>query len=742
MHQPPSPPHFAEHASAPWNGIGSTTLGDPAINAEEFADVVSLATSLLQVPIVALWIGQGEDAQLVCQHGLDGATVAGNALLQSVGPQQPRLQVADASVDPRFSNDAIVSGAPGVRFFMALAITDPQGQCVCSVAIADCVARDDIAVGTDEALQRLGRLAAKLLDRRQLQRRNRIAAQIMQADFSAVVVVDASDAVVFVNRSAELLFGRGARSLRGIPLDALFSLQLQSDPDAAAEWLHGTSTGRFSPFELLIQSRRGEMRTLEATRCSWKLAQGDGSALLLRDMTRQLAQQESLRRTALEDALTGLPNRNGLLEVLDLHLQDGTGAVGLALLGLDNFKAVNDTLGHANGDAVLQAVAAGLQSLLPDGATVARFGGDEFALVYPEVDAAALEQRLLAAFAGERLPYEVNGHRILLEASIGLALFNPADEGGVAIESGDLIARADLALYRAKADGGRQYCRYEPGMRLEVNQRRLLDLELRRAHADNEFELHYQPQIDLGTGTTVGAEALLRWRHPERGLLPPVEFIEALSTSPVAADVGRWILERACLDAASWPALDGRDIAISVNLFPVQVSNGRLQREVEGALSLSGLQPHRLELEITENIALRPDDDAARALGQLRQRGVRLAFDDFGTGYASLSMLQRLQIDRVKIDRSFVCDMLGNHGDAAIVRSILLISRNLELEVIAEGVENADQADVLRNLGCQGAQGFLYAPALDPAAFDTWLATDNARLLANLAARPSALADV
>ena len=175
----------------------------------------------------------------------------------------------------------------------------------------------------------------------------------------------------------------------------------------------------------------------------------------------------------------------------------------------------------------------------------------------------------------------------------------------------------------------------------------------------------------------------------------------------------------------------------------MQVSNGRLQREVEEALSLSGLRPQRLELEITENIALRPDDDTARALGQLRQLGVRLAFDDFGTGYASLSMLQRLQIDRVKIDRSFVCDMLGNHGDAAIVRSILLISRNLELDVIAEGVENIDQADVLRNLGCQGAQGFLYAPALAPQAFDTWLATDNARLVAQLGLlQPPALADV
>ena len=744
MHPPsPSSPRFAEHAAAPWSSIGSSLLGDTAISAEEFADVVSLAVALFRVPIVAVTIGHGREADLVCRHGLGQADVAGNALLQAVGPDLPSLQVADASTDPRFRDDAVVSGAPGVRFFKALAIADGHGQCVCSLAIADTVARNDLDGASEAGLERLGRLVAKLLDRRHLQRRNRIAAQIMQADFSAVVVVDATDAVVFVNRSAELLFGRGARSLRGMPVDALFPLHLQADPTAAADWLQGTSGERSAPFDLRVQSRQGELRTLQATRCSWKLIRGEGSALLLRDMTRQLAQQETLRRAALEDALTGLPNRNGLMDVIDQHLQGGSTALGLALLGLDNFKSVNDTLGHSNGDAALQAVTERLRSLLPAGATMARFGGDEFALIYPGVDATALEHHLQVAFAGERLPYEINGHRIVLEASIGLAYFDPTSEDGAAVESGDLVARADLALYRAKANGGRQFCRYEPGMRLEVDQRRRLDLEIRRAHADNEFELHYQPQIDLGTGTTVGAEALLRWRHPERGLLPPVEFIEALSNSPVAADVGRWILERACLDAASWPTIDGREVAISVNLFPVQVSNGRLQREVEEALSLSGLRPQRLELEITENIALRPDDDTARALGQLRQLGVRLAFDDFGTGYASLSMLQRLQIDRVKIDRSFVCDMLGNHGDAAIVRSILLISRNLELDVIAEGVENIDQADVLRNLGCQGAQGFLYAPALAPQAFDTWLATDNARLVAQLGLlQPPALADV
>ncbi|MGH8084440.1 MAG: putative bifunctional diguanylate cyclase/phosphodiesterase [Lysobacter sp.] len=719
-------PRFADHAGAPWSGIGNDLPSDIALSGEEFADVVSLATQLLDAPIVVLSLGHGDDSRLIAQHGLGLATATENALLRATGTELPRLLLADARADDRFRDDPIVAGEPGVRFFVALAITGADGHCIGTLGIADTVARAGLAGDGEQVLARLARLAARLLERRQLQRRNRIAAQIMQADFSAVVVVDGSDSVVFVNRAAEALFGGRARGMRGMPIQALFAAHLQPDPAAAEAWLRGEAwlNDEVGPFNLHVQGRGEELRTLEAARCAWPLNQGQGVALVLRDITQRLAQQEHLHRIAMVDALTGLPNRNALIEVLDTHLQSGMRSLGLVLLGLDNFKAINDTLGHANGDAALQAVAERLHTMVPKGTALARCGGDEFAIVYPDVDGDALEQRLTRLFADDRPPFEVNGHRIHLDASIGLAVFTHGDDDGAVIAGNDLVARADLALYKAKANGGRRYCRFELGMRREINARRMLDLELRRAHVQGEFELHYQPQIDLASGTTVGAEALLRWRHPQRGLLLPVDFIEALGASPVAADVGRWILRQACHDAARWPRVDGREVAISINLFPVQVTNGRLQEEVDQALAASGLEPSRLELEITENIALRPGDLASRSLGTLRERGVRLAFDDFGTGYASLSMLQRFRIDRVKIDRSFVRDMLANHGDAAIVRSIMLISRNLELEVIAEGVENLDQAELLHTLGCQGAQGFLYAPALAASAFDAWLASE------------------
>ena len=609
--------------------------------------------------------------------------------------------------------------APGSSL-AGIALSDHTGQPLGTL----CVVGDALPpVDTlERGLRRLGRLATRLLERHQLQRRNRIASQIMQADFSAVVVTDDDGRIAFANRAAQRMFGRGARAMRCMPLDVLFPSHLQPDAGIAARFLqsHADATGAaIESVHLRIPGAGDTCRTLEAARCSWRLARGQGIALILRDITDRLQQEDRLRRIALFDPLTGLPNRNGLTEALDRLQAGGESRIGLALVDLDHFKAINDTLGHAIGDRVLRRAAARLRRALPAGAIAARLGGDEFALAFAGLDVEQAGVALARALDALARPLLLDGHHVHLEASAGLAM-SRRDHDDEALH--DLLARADLALYKAKGDGHRQVAVFEPAMRDEVIARRQLDLELRQACARGEFELHYQPQVDLVTGRTVGAEALLRWRHPRRGLLAPVDFIDALAASPAAAEVGGWILRQACADAARWPQVDGCDVAISFNLFPVQVNDGRLQAEVDRALNDSGLAPHRLELEITESIALRPDDHAALALAALRARGIGLAFDDFGTGFASLSLLQRFPIDRVKIDRSFVRDMLANRDDAAIVRSIVLISRNMDLRVVAEGVEHDDQAQLLRGLGCHGAQGFLYAPALDAAAFDLWLA--------------------
>lgn len=446
-----------------------------------------------------------------------------------------------------------------------------------------------------------------------------------------------------------------------------------------------------------------------------------------------------------EDGLTGLPNRAGLLRALDTRRAQRV-PTAIAVLGIDNFHSLGVTLGPGMADTMLQVIAARLLARLPGDAFLARLDGDEFAIALSVrgQKPRATEAMLNAILLDLSQPCEIDMHRVHLDACVGVLLDaandganplpvvpgTPEDDG--ATHSKELLARAQLAMHYAKRSRGQTLRRFEPSMRTEAIDRRRLDLELRRAVSEQEFELHYQPQIDLETGRPTGAEALLRWRHPERGLLMPASFIEALAMSGIAATVGWWILDRACRDAASWPQAEGHTLSVSVNLFPSQFGHEDLLHQVDAALRSSGLPPACLELELTETIALRDDSAAATTLQALRQRGVRAAYDDFGTGYASLSMLQHLAADRVKIDRSFVRDVMDDRGDAAIVRSILLIARNFDMQVTAEGVESAAQADFLRKLGCDEVQGFYYSQALPLAEFGRWL-SDYQRYRARIA---------
>ncbi|WP_133479726.1 putative bifunctional diguanylate cyclase/phosphodiesterase [Cognatilysobacter segetis] len=695
---------------------------------EEFGDLVALAARVADTPFAWIAFAEGDaPARVVARFGVDaGLDPQLLALPGTLDAEVPRLTVADAREDACFAGATLVAAYPGIRFLHAQVLLGENGSAIGTLAVADRQPRPSCGRDTLQALDRLAALGERLVERHALQRRNRIATQIMQAGFSAMIITDEDGQVTLANRAAELLFGMRGRRMRGMPVELLFPSQLQVDPVAASAWLHAADVdaalGRAPQARLRAFGPNGDVRTLEASRCTWQLGRGQGKAIILRDITDDLAQQATLRQLALYDALTGLPNRTALVETLTSHLEATDAPLSLALLGIDNFKTINDTLGHAAGDSVLQTTASRLRLALPASAHVGRFGGDEFGVLFagiPDDEVGAHLDRMLLV-VGE--PMDVAGSPIHLEASVGVAVRAELNTEDSLPSASELIARADLALYKAKARGGRQWCRYDLGMRREVIERRMLEIELRRAFARGEFELHYQPQIDLASGLTFGAEALLRWRHPERGLLPPAAFLDVLAGSALANDVGRWIIRQACRDAASWPDVGGRPVAISINLFPGQVHETDLGEDVDAALLETGLAPERIELEITETIALNPDDNASRALAALRRRGVKLSFDDFGTGFASLSMLQRFPIDRVKIDRSFVRDMLDNRGDAAIVRSIVLISRNMELHVTAEGVENHAQAALLRGLGCNAAQGFLYSPALAPRAFDKWLA--------------------
>lgn len=703
-------------AGAP-DGAGGDA--DGAERNGQFADLVAMAAQMLDTPFALVAMQQGSGMQVLAERGLGALPLTGTQpLLAGLDADAPLRIVFDAAGHADFIGDPLVCASPQLRFVFAIALLDASGQRHGVLMVGDFRPRTAVRPAAQDSLLRLARLATGLVERRLLEQRTHIAEQIAHANFSGVVVVNAAGRITFANPAADSIFGQPIAL--GTAVHSLFPDELQADPDGIAGWLRDGAPGLAAPqgsLDLRILTHTGDLRTLEAARCAWITGGEPGMALILRDVTERRLMRDR-QRVSPNDELTGLPRRAAMLAMLDNCLQERTRPLGVALLGLDHFRSVNDTLGHSIGDAVLQLVACRLQFSLPPSARLARFGGDEFALVYPGVDQDLIQRHLRAVLNELARPCEVDRNLVHIEASIGMAMSEPGD-----IDSGELIARADLAMQHAKRAGGRRLSRFEANMRVEALDRRRLDLELRRACEQEEFELHYQPQIDLVTGQPTGAEALLRWRHPERGLLTPDKFIDALAQSSVNTAVGRWILQRACKDAAGWPVIGGRKLAVGVNLFPVQLDDDRLLAEVDLALNSSGLVPARLELELTETIALRDDGIAASALASLRARGIRVAYDDFGTGYASLSMLQRLPVDRVKIDRSFVRDVLANRGDAAIVRSILLIARNFDLRVIAEGVETTQQADMLRDLGCEEAQGFLYSRALAPADFGRWLAS-------------------
>ena len=446
-----------------------------------------------------------------------------------------------------------------------------------------------------------------------------------------------------------------------------------------------------------------------------------------RDMTERKIAEKKLEHLAHYDQLTGLPNRVSLRKALDLLLDRGNGhnqpAAALAMIDLDGFKDINDTLGHSAGDRLLQEVAERLSAAAADAdVRVYRLGGDEFVLIFPGCGDPIIIARLVEATLkrlGER--FEIKGQSLFIGASVGIAIA-PADGGDVE----ELISNADLALYDAKAATGNAYRFFVPTLRARAQARRELDTELRRAFAEKEFVVYYQPQVRLSDGALVGAEALLRWRHPQRGILGPHAFIDALAESPVALEVGRWILKTACADAVAWQIAGLAPVRVGVNLFPPQFHDQTLLEDVEAALTQSGLPAGALELEITENIALGHDESILAQLKALRMKGVGLAFDDFGTGYASLSYLTRYPLSRIKIDQGFVRKIADSSlpENTAIVRSIIVMAHNLGLEVVAEGVETSAQAAFLRAEHCEEVQGYLYARPMPAQDFEALLRAD------------------
>jgi diguanylate cyclase (GGDEF)-like protein len=433
---------------------------------------------------------------------------------------------------------------------------------------------------------------------------------------------------------------------------------------------------------------------------------GDGGWVATHeDITERRRADERITHLAHYDALTDLPNRALFHERLKQELAGIAPGELLAVLyiDIDEFKSVNDSLGHLIGDELLKSVAVSLRRCVGAANFVARLGGDEFAIVQTEVNTQAdVTDLVTRVFDAIREPYECLGHQLTTDASIGIAL---APEHGTDLDH--ILKNADLAMYAAKSAGRRTYRFFEPEMDAQVKARRTLEIELRQAIADGALEVYYQPCVSLADNRITGCEALLRWRHSERGMVSPAEFIPIAEETGLINQLGEWVLTTACAEATTWPD----EIRLAVNVSPVQFRSGTLALKIVAALAASGLPANRLELEITEAVLIRDDEAALAILHQLRGIGVRIALDDFGTGYSSLSYLQRFPFDKIKIDRCFVNDIAEPDGSSCIVQAVVNIAAARHMTTTAEGVETPAQQALLRALGCSEMQGYLFSPA-------------------------------
>jgi diguanylate cyclase (GGDEF)-like protein len=523
------------------------------------------------------------------------------------------------------------------------------------------------------------------------------------AAVEGLVVID-GDAIVDANRSFLQLTGFDS---------------LASAPARLSDLLIGVSLNTLSmaddapPAECRLLRADGEARDVELLLrpLAWR-----GAALRIlavRDISERKEAAERIAHLAFHDALTGLPNRAVFADQLALHVAEAGKSgdpVSVLCVDLDGFKAINDLSGHPAGDALLIAAAQRLRAAVRGHELVARLGGDEFAIVQCGGDqpglAGMLAERVIAAL-GE--PFAIGSEAVRVSASVGLAVY-PTDSR----DAGALITNAEMALYRAKGEGRGGVRFYEAAMDEALRRRRQLDADLREAIGKGELGVHYQPLADIGTGRILGFEALLRWTHARLGEIGPATFIPLAEESGLIVELGEWVLREACGEAAKWTP----PLKLSVNLSPIQFTHGDLAGLVETVLAETGLEPARLELEVTEGLLIKDADRAIAILQRLKKLGVQISMDDFGTGYSSLSYFRMFPFDKVKIDQSFIRDMIGNAQAMAIVRSVIGLGRGLGMPVVAEGVETAEQLDALRAEGCDQAQGYLISRPNPIAHFD------------------------
>lgn len=552
-------------------------------------------------------------------------------------------------------------------------------------------------------------------------------AQVIDTVPAMISATDARGQCIFVNAFQAAFSGLTTANCVGSDVSALFG-DAQAERSRTLDRLVFERGEPLPSYEEEIVDRAGIRRVFLVTKSPLRDTTGVVTSVLTTslDITDQKRAQSHLRYLAHHDALTNLPNRTLLRQRLQLEvtrtLETGE-AFALHFLDLDRFKGVNDTLGHHLGDRLLEAVAARLQASLRQVDMVARLGGDEFAIIQPGLrnnqDAAELAQRIIDLLAQ---PFDLNGRSISTSASLGITICTQDSD-----DVEELLRNADLAMYRAKAEGRNGYRFFVESMHRNAQTAMVLEASLRQGLADQEFVLYYQPQYDLLSGTIVGAEALLRWRKKEQDLLEPTHFLSYAEENGLIVPINEWALREACREAKGWQRHGLPPLRVAVNISPVQFRRQDVCRLVMDAIHASGLDACYLELELTERIIMDETENAVRSLRKLKDLGVVLALDDFGTGYSSLSHVKRFAVDRIKIDQSFVRNLNAGSADTAIVRAIISLGHGLNLKVIAEGVETAEQLAQLRAEACDEVQGFYFSRPLTADAFAALLQEEGFR---------------
>ena len=703
---------------AAYDAIGTPV--DPS-----FDRLAALAARVLEAPVAIVTL-VGRDTQFfIAKVGIDLCETGREVsfCVHALGGHEP-LIVPDALQDPRFRSNPLVLHEPHIRFYAGAPLVGFSGDVIGTLCVVDFKARPEFSDAQTETLKDIAALVMQQMELHRLRRVEEAAHQVQNALRTSeqqfrLLVGGVTDYALYMLSPTGMItsWNEGAQRIKGYMADevigehfSIFCTNEQRMQGVPARLLStAVEQGRFEEDAWLVR-KDGSLFWANVVVVPIYGAAGEliGFAKVTRDISERRNSEERLYRLAHFNSLTQLPNRFSMHSKLAEFFETNP-AVTVLMLDLDEFKDVNDTLGHAAGDFLLKEAGSRIQACIAERGIVGRLGGDEFAVILPGLaDPLAVSETCRQLIASFRTPFHWEEEEVYVVPCIGIAM---SPSHGTTPD--DLFANADLALYHAKSSAQRGFSLFQPTMRQSALARRTCERELRDAVARGELELFYQPQIQLVDRCIVGAEALLRWRHPKRGLLAPAAFLSVLDRSALAPTVGDWTIRAACGQAAAVRRLGLANFRVAVNLFGSQFRAGRLVSTVTKALDENGLSPDALELEITENIIRQHDEAVMRPLRELRSLGVHAAFDDFGTGYASLSLLKRVPLTGLKVDQSFIRDLCSDPEDAAVVKAVIYLAKSFGLDAIAEGIETEEQAAALLELGCELGQGYLYGRPME-----------------------------